>query len=143
VVETYEGADSNKQLWDDIYMTLKDVGGEVLIANVDESKTIDSLSKAALESHLERLKKANITERLLIRKGDTTLVAPHEFYHVIPEEYFSAYPFYIYGQKLGLVSRHPTQKVIVINDERFSDGVRRLFNYVWERTERPVLTRDM
>ena len=139
IITTYEGDGANQSLLDDIYSTLKDTGGEVLVANVDEGRTIDHLSRAVLEKHLERLKKANITERLLVRSGDANLVAPLEFYHVLPEEYFSEYPFFVYGPKLGLVSRQPSPKVVIINDERFSDSVRKLFNYVWERTEKPVL----
>lgn len=141
IVITHEGSEANQRLLDDIFETLKDGGGEVLIANVDESRTIDHLSKKALEEHLERLKAANITERLIVRKGDVNLVAPFEYYHAIPEEYFSPYQFYIYGHKLALMSRMPTPKIIIIDDDRFADCVRKLFNYVWERTERPVLLR--
>ena len=41
-----------------------------------------------------------ISERLIIRQGDTNLLAPEEFYKSIPEEYFSPHPFYIYGDKI-------------------------------------------
>ena len=141
MVITHEGSEANIRLLDDIFETLKNGGGEVLIANVDEKKTVNHLSDDALERHLARLKAANITERLLVRKGDTNLVAPFEFYHAIPEEYFSPYQFYIYGHKLALMSRTPTPKIIIIDDDRFADCVKKLFNYVWERTERPVLPR--
>ncbi|MDD3181333.1 MAG: hypothetical protein PHD48_00780 [Alphaproteobacteria bacterium] len=143
IVETYEGEGVNQRLLDDIYSTLKDTGGEVLIANVDESKTVDHLTKQTIEQHLDRLKKANITERLLVRKGDVNFLAPPEFYHAIPEEYFSPYQFYVYGQKLALMSRTPMPKVIIINDGRFVDCVKKLFNYVWERTERPTPKKDV
>ncbi len=138
IVESYEGDDANQTLLDDIYMTLKGTGGEVLISNVDESKTIDFLTQQTIEGHLKRLKEANITERLLVRKGDVRFVAPAEFYHAIPEEYFSPYQLYIYGGKLALMTRVPVPKVIIINDARFVDCVKKLFNYVWERTERPT-----
>jgi len=138
IVESHEGEDANQRLLDDIYATLKDSGGEVLIANVDESKTTEYLTKQTIEQHLEHLKKAGITERLLVRKNETTFLAPLEYYHAIPEEYFSDYQLYIYGQKLALLSRTVIPKVIIINDGRFADCARKLFNFVWDRTERPA-----
>ncbi|MDR3450891.1 MAG: hypothetical protein P4M15_14320 [Alphaproteobacteria bacterium] len=109
-----------------------------MIANVNEGRTIDHLSRERLDNHLERLHKANITERLLVRNSETVFVAPIEYYHTISEEYFSENQLYIFGPKLALLTRAPAAKIIVINDERFTDCVRKLFNYVWERTSRPI-----
>ena len=137
VVQIYEGPDSNQQLLDDVYHTLRKNGGEVLIAHVDETKFINSITQKGLEKHMERLENANIQEKLLVKRGDTNLVAPLESYRGIPEEYFSPYPFYIYGSKLALLSRESPEKAIIINDERFADCVKKLFNFVWDRTEMP------
>ena len=138
IVVVHEGEDVYQYVWDDIYATFHNNGGEVLIANVDESKTIDALSRQKLDEHLKRLKQANITERLLVREGETNLVAPLDYYHAIPEQYYAAHPFFIYGQKLALISRHPALKVVIIDDERYSESVRRLFNYVWDTTKQPL-----
>jgi len=139
MVDVLESEDAYQRLWDDVYETLKTKGGEVLVANVDESKTINIVSKEQLDNHLKRLGQAKITERLLVCEGQTTLVAPLEYYHAVPQQYFSSYPFFVYGPKLALVSRQPELKVIIINDDRFADSVRRLFNIVWDQTAVPTL----
>jgi transcriptional regulator with XRE-family HTH domain len=139
IIQTFDGDDAHQQLLEDVFKTLKGTGGEVLIAFVDETKSINRISRAVLESHITRLVDANITERLLVREGEQNLIAPIDFYHTIPDEYFSSYPFYIYGTKLALVSRQPESKVVIINDERFAESVKRLFNFVWGKTTQPQI----
>ncbi|MDD4616156.1 MAG: hypothetical protein PHW76_03445 [Alphaproteobacteria bacterium] len=135
LVETYEGEDANRKLLDDVYNTLRDIGGEVLIAGLDERRVIKDLEESFLTAHIERLRKANITERLLICKGDIYLVAPEECYRWIDSNFFSPYPLYIYGPKLALVSWAPARRCAIIHDEAFADSTRRLFNFVWEHSE--------
>lgn len=137
MVETLEGRDAYQKLLDDIYNTLKDTGGEVLIAYVDEAKGIEIASKDFLQKHLDRLKKANITERLLVREGDPNLIAPVFAYHAIPEKYFSPHQFYIYGAKIAHLARLDPPKAIVINDERFASSMRGMFNFAWDQTVVP------
>jgi transcriptional regulator with XRE-family HTH domain len=136
LVETYEGEDANKKLLDDVYKTLRDVGGEVLIAGLDERKVIGDLEEPFLLAHMERLNKANITERLLICKGDTYLVAPEESYRWIDSKFFSPYPLYIYGPKMALVSWAPAGRCAIIHDDAFAESARRLFNFVWQHAEK-------
>lgn len=135
IIQVHEGQDSNKHLLDDVYMTLRDTGGEVLIAGLDEELVIKDVDKAFLDAHLERLSKINVTERLLIKAGDTNFVASQDTYRWIPEKYFSPYPMYIYGPKLALVSWAPTARCVIIHDEAFTEGARRLFNFVWDHSK--------
>ncbi len=137
MVQIFEGSEVNQRLLDDVYHTLRNTGGEVLIAHVDEMKFVNALPPDGLQDHLSRLEAANIKERLLVRKGDRNLVAPLEAYRAIADEYFSSHPFYIYGSKLALLCREPPEKAIVIDDERFADAIRKLFNFIWDRTEMP------
>ena len=46
-------------------------------------------------------------------------------------ELVSPYPFYIYGPKLALLSWQPEPRVIIIDDQRFSDSARKLFDIAW------------
>lgn len=136
-VQIFQGQEAYKCVLNDVYETLRDDGGEVLIAHVDENKFIDVVTRSVLDKHLERLAAANIKERLLVRKDDI-IAAPLEAYHVIPEKYFSSYPFYIYKTKIALLSQVAPQKAIIINDERFADAARKLFDFIWDHTEMPV-----
>jgi hypothetical protein len=136
LVETYEGEDANKKLLDDVYKTLRDGGGEVLIAGVDESKAIGDVDEAFLNAHIERLNKAHVTERMLIRTGDTHLTVPEECYRWIDPQFHNPYPLYIYGPKLALVAWAPARRCTIIHDEAFAESARRLFNFVWEHAEK-------
>ncbi|MDD4616002.1 MAG: hypothetical protein PHW76_02650 [Alphaproteobacteria bacterium] len=137
LVETYEGEDANRKLLDDVYHTLRDVvGGEVLIAGVDESRAIGDVDETFLNAHIERLNKANIKERMLIRKGDDHLTVPEDSYRCIDAQFHNPYPLYIYGPKLALVAWAPARRCTIIHDEAFAESARRLFNFVWQHAER-------
>ena len=126
-----ESPNAYQLLLDDIYNTLKLGGGEVRVAFADEAGGMAIASEALLRKHIKRLADAGITERLLVRNRDTTLIAPPEAYRRIPEDYFSPHQLYIYGGKIALLSRLRQPKAIVIDDERFADSMRKLFDFAW------------
>lgn len=130
----HETASAYRMLLDDVYNTLKDTGGEVLIAFVDESQGMKIAGEDFLRKHLERLHKANISERLLIRDRDTTLIAPIASYHRIPTAFFSPHQLYIYGNKIAHLARLDTPKAIIINDCRFAGSMRSAFELIWAST---------
>ena len=133
-VTIHEHPDAYRTVLDDVYATLKVTGGEVLIAFVDEAKGLEVGSEQFLHKHLERLRKANITERLIVRACDTALIAPLSSYHRLPDHFFSPHQLYIYGTRIAHLARLNTHKAIIINDERFADSMRQLFEFVWACT---------
>ena len=141
MIKVLEGSNAAHQLLDDIYLTLRNSGDAVRITGSDETLFLKNVSRATLDAHLARLNECGISERMLTRFGDTHFVGPLDTYHWIPEKYFSPYHFYIYGSKLALVSWEPPQKVIIINDERFADSARKLFDFAWDKTEIPAVSK--
>lgn len=137
IIQVHEGKEANRHLLDDVYTTLRDIGGEVLISGLDENLVAKDVDQDFLKMHLERLATSKVRERLLIKTGDTNFVAPHETYRWMPEKYFSPYPLYIYGPKLALVSWAPMPRCVIIHDEAFAESARRMFNYVWDNAELP------
>ena len=131
-IYSIEGNDALDRLLDDIYSTLASTGGEVLGFGVEEKTELTSAEHQKISTHLEKLKNANITERLIIRQGDTNLMAPMEFYKSIPAEYFSPHPFYIYGDKIALINWSETPKIFIINSSLFVDTFTRAFNFLWD-----------
>jgi len=140
VVLTYEGDAAQQQLLDDVYQTLASTGGEVLIAHVDEDLAIKNLSQDFLTKHIERLNAAKITERMIVRAGDKTFVTETESYRMVPDKFFIPTPMFIYGSKLALLSWKPTPRVVIIDDERFAESARRLFNFAWENAQKLPLS---
>jgi transcriptional regulator with XRE-family HTH domain len=135
IVETYEGEGALRRLVEDVYNTLRDTGGEMIIAHLDEGNALKSLGEKFLKDQISKRKQANITHRLLVKVNDPNLIPPLNTYRILPHKYFSPYPFYIYGSKLALLCWEPTPRVVVIDDERFAESARKLFNFVWDSTK--------
>jgi transcriptional regulator with XRE-family HTH domain len=130
-VTTYTGDTCLQDLLVDVYKTLQEKGGELLIAHLDEGQAVKSLNKDFLNDQIKKRKQANITCRLLVREDDPNLIPPYDTYRAIPDESFSPYPFYIYGPKLALLSWQPSPRVIIIDDKRFAESARKLFDIAW------------
>jgi len=129
-----KGQEAGRDLAKDIYETLKDTGGEVLIAYADEKKAAQSLGEAYLVEQVRRRTAANITHRMLYFEKTFYQLqgVPSTAYRHLPDKYFSSCPFFIYGSKLALYSTVVPQKVIIIDDERFAESARCLFDFAWE-----------
>jgi len=140
IVSTFEGEGAQQSLLDDVYHTLAETGGEVLIVHVDEEIAINNLSKEFLAKHIERLNASKITERMLIRAGDKAIVTDTESYRMIPEEFFTPTPMFIYGDKLALLSWKPALRVVIVHDAHFAESARRLFNFAWENAQKMPLS---
>lgn len=131
-IYSIEGTDALDRLLDDIYGSLAKTGGEVLGFGVEEKTDISPDVHKKITAYLDKLKAANISERLIIREGDTNLLAPEEFYKRIPQEYFSPHPFYIYADKIALINWATPTKIFIINSPLFSDTFTRAFNFIWD-----------
>ena len=134
IIEVFDDKEANRRLLEDIFKTMRDIGGEVLIIGVDEALVSEDLDHDYLEAHIKRLHAHNISERLLIKEGDTNFVGPVDSYRWLADKYFSPYPLYIYGPKLALGSWAPASRCVIINDQAFAESARRLFNFVWDHS---------
>lgn len=138
IIFSYEGEDCLETLHDDVYETLRDSKGEMLIAHLDEGVAAKSLNPEVIDKFIRRRKAAGISSRLLVKESDPNLIPPYDTYRAIPDEFFSPYPFYIYGTKLALVSWKPSPRVVIIDDERFTESARKLFDIVWRVSKRII-----
>ncbi|NCC23198.1 MAG: XRE family transcriptional regulator [Alphaproteobacteria bacterium] len=139
LVTILEGDDANFRLLDDIYNTLKDTGGEVLIAGLREVSKSEERAYEFLSEHLQRLIAADISERILLEEGDENLVAPAEWYRYLPKGRFTDSPFQLYGANLALIQWGPPQHIVLIKHKIFAQTFRNLFDIIWEQAT-PVST---
>ncbi len=136
-VSILKGDTANVHLWDDIFETLKDSGGEVLITKVDEQRVIKD-NGAGIENHLARLKEYGIHERLLACEGQDTFLQPIECYRWVSEELYTAMsPSFIYGDKVAM-KLWEEKMVIVIKSAVAAETERKRFNYLWENASIPT-----
>lgn len=137
-IRTYRGKNIHRQLLDEIYADLKSEGGEILIKGLHERKWDDGDSKSFLENHLQRLKQANITERMLVSEDADFFVAPRHWYRKLPNKYFAPHTQWIFKDKVAMVSWGDIETLTIIEDKSLNKAERLLFNCVWENVAKVV-----
>ena len=133
IVTVLEGDDANTRLLDDIFHTLQGSGGEILLSGLreaDQDKQPEAYKH--LLWHLDRLRKAGISERILVVEGDTNFVAPVSWYRWLPERYFSDTPYQLYADKVALVQWGPPQTVVLVKNPLFARTLRGNFDFIWD-----------
>lgn len=133
VITVLEGDNANAKLLEDIYQTLKDKGGEVLIAGLAEPDDGNTPLRDFIAAHIERLQAAGISERILIETGDTNIIAPAHWYRWATARNFSDTPFQLYGDKLAMIDWGPPQQITILNHRRYATTFRNLFNQAWDK----------
>lgn len=135
-VKILKGEDVLPQLWDDIFETMRDDGGEALILNVDEKRS-EELGQGALNTHLERLRKGKITERLLSCRGDRYFLQPVEYYRWVSKDAFAAgMTTFLYKGKVALQLWNEAM-IIIINSNEAYNAEKQRFEFLWDRAEIP------
>jgi transcriptional regulator with XRE-family HTH domain len=137
LVQILSGPDANDRLLEDVYQTLRDSGGEVLICGLEELKEKEGPSYEKLKEHIARLTSANITERILLREGDTNFVAPKSYYRWVPKEFFASFPFQLYGDKLAMINWGPPQRIVIVQNSMTAKSFKSLFDFAWSNAEIP------
>lgn len=127
-----EGQDCLRRLQDDIYHTLKSVSGEVLLMGIDEISENEKENFEYTLMHIERLKKAGITERILVKEDENTFIAPKSWYRKVSAKYFSPHTVFVYDNKIALTLRQPHNKVLILENKYFSESLKSFFNLLWD-----------
>lgn len=135
-VQVLKGSDYLNVLWDDIFNTLKSSGGEVLITNVDEKRTLD-IEQDKLIQHLDRLKEYGIKERLLSCEGDTFFLMPKECYRWISQELFTfGSSIYVYADRVAF-QIWQEEMIVLIQSKEAHGAEKRRFEHLWENAQIP------
>lgn len=136
-VTVLQGKNAVSQVLDDVYESLKASGGEVLISGVDEKKFLVA-DKKAITSHIKRLAENGITEKILVREGDSTFFPGQQsLYRWIPERLFTPTPIYVYGNKVAMIVWGPPEQIIIIQNPALADAYRKQFLLIWETAKIP------
>ncbi|MCB9978455.1 MAG: helix-turn-helix transcriptional regulator [Rhodospirillales bacterium] len=136
-IVTYTGRSGFWEFYDDIYETVKDSGGSILVSNVDERDFEKWLGEKKAE-HIERMKalKGKIEYKILIREGDTFFPAvDYAEYRWISRGYFSSVPFYVYANKLAIMLFGETPTIIVLDYQAVAATYRAQFQALWDVAE--------
>jgi transcriptional regulator with XRE-family HTH domain len=136
-IQIFEGPESIDNLLDDIYGSMSTTGGEILIYGLEEKVDPGSEEHKKIKKHLDRCLAANITERIILKKGDRNFMAPKEFYRWIEAEHFSPYPFMLYAEKLAMINWGPPGKVLIIDSPLYAQTFKKIFDLIWSQAKVP------
>ena len=137
-VRVYEGRLIHRQLLNEIYNDLKETGGEILIRGLTEQKWQSGDAEAFLNHHLDRLKSADITERILISEQDDIFKAPLHWYRKIPKEYFSPHTQWIFNNKVAMVAWGDIETLTIVESKALFHAETRMFNCVWDNVAKVI-----
>jgi transcriptional regulator with XRE-family HTH domain len=130
-VSVFEGRDSISKILDDIYDTLAPTKGELLLSGLSEVQWEEDYGTELNEQVKKRIK-SGIRQRFLICEGDQNFRAAPEFYRWVPEWLFAQTPYYVYANKLALISWDPPRKIVLIENKSIAETFRKQFNYNWQ-----------
>ncbi|MBR9699690.1 hypothetical protein GOV09_04500 [Candidatus Woesearchaeota archaeon] len=137
LVEVFKGKEIFQSLCRDILKVFSKKKGEVLISGVEERKFLED-ERIALSQYLNKLRKLQCRERILIKEGDTHFVEGKQTsYKWISGEYFNPTPIYVYGDKLAIIIWGNPKYTIIIKNENLADSYRKQFNLLW-KISKPV-----
>ncbi len=134
-VRILKGRNGFWDFYEDIYITIKDSPGEVLVGNVDERKFEKWLSKENLHTHVSRMRHIEgLSYKILIEEGDTHYLASSDYaeYRWIPKKQYTPVPFYVYGNKLAILLFDKEATVIILEYPAVSEAYRVQFSAMWE-----------
>jgi len=139
--KVYKGTEGFRLFMDDVFEVVSTVGGQIRLHNAKPDNWIKWLGADWYAMHRERMKpfQKNIEFRVTAVMGETNFIGnTHSEYRWLPEEMFTQQSFYVYGDRLALMSfSEEDVEIYVVRKEEFAESFRALFDVTWE--ERTVL----
>lgn len=151
-IQMLDGPDCIRVLYDDLYDTVREDGGEILLSNIDENKFMD-FDPDTLKLHLLRTgDRPDISHKLLFRHGDTNILRPELFeplgegeklpiaseseWRWLPENLFGLASTAIYGDKYAVILWGDHTRVVITHNPSMADTFRKQFMAIWEGAEK-------
>lgn len=133
---TYEGTPGIQAFFNDVYETVKAVGGEICLFNGMPQKLIQWLGEDFYKMHAERMDAISktFTFKIVIEEGDDQFIArSFAEYRWFPKERFNDRTLYCYGDKLAFLSfPKDSVRILVMQQGDIAASFRELFNIAWE-----------
>jgi transcriptional regulator with XRE-family HTH domain len=139
-VRILSGRNGYLEFFTDVYNTLDKTGRrEVLVSNVDERHFVKWHGEAGGD-HLDRMRGlSGLRYRILIQEGDDFFPAQdYAEYRWLAKEHFSSVPFYVYGEKLGILLFADEPKIILLDFPAITQAYRHQFDGLWQSALRPA-----
>jgi hypothetical protein len=137
-MKTLQGQQGYWEFYDDVYETVKKLGGEILVANVDErefDKWLGERWETQKNRMIELSQKKSFNLKILVKEGDRHFTVPeYAEYRWTPKDRFSEIPFYVYGRKLAIILFEPKNvSIYIIDNPKISEAYKKQFNVIWDQ----------
>lgn len=139
-IKLFQGRSGFWEFYQDIYNTLREKSGEVVVSNVDERQFEKWLGTANLATHIDRMKDIQgVSYKILIKEGDTYYLATPDYseYRWMPKDLFASIPFYVYGDKLAILLFSDEPTVILLDYPSVAEAYRSQFDAIWAISFKP------
>jgi transcriptional regulator with XRE-family HTH domain len=143
-VRIFQGREGFWDFYEDIYSTVQETPGEILVSNADERLFEKWIDPENLKKHVNRMRGTKgVSYKILVKEGDTHLLATPDYaeYRWTPKDQFSStVPFYVYGKKLAILLFSAEPTVILIKYDAVADAYRHQFMGIWKNSSLPAET---
>ena len=139
LLSVFEGEQGIQHFMDDLYVTALNGAKEFLISGGFEKDFYTMVSPATVRAHTERMAKIEDFKIRFIkpRSDPSQPTSRYVDYKVLPDHMIFSVPFYVYGQKLGIITWSPQPRVVVLNDAKVTESFVTQFNIFWKMARRP------
>jgi transcriptional regulator with XRE-family HTH domain len=133
IVKTLDGSEGVIYLLNDIYDSVKDVGGCVKISGIEKKSLIKIIDNEYLEMHENRMEKVNNLSSKILSSDEAEDIEYKSYreYRQIPSEYFFPLPIYIYDRKVAFVMLDPLRVLLIENFHLFLVNSNQ-FDMIWD-----------
>jgi len=120
------------ELLEDVYFTLIDKEGELLVDMADDTR-----SSPDITDMYRKIRKNGVTMRQTVEEGNTYLMGPVKEYRWIPRQRYKNWVTLIYGDKVAVSIDNDT-KCVIFKDKDLAEYEKNKFDLVWDLL--PALT---
>lgn len=130
-INMYRGKYCYKTLLQDILATLTE-NSEIYIFGIDEQKGMDA-EPLYLKRYFSLAQRKHIFEKVIIKKGTKKLSeAKNTHYKFLSADYIGKVPYFIYGEKVALLTLSEPLNCIIIEDKEIAQTYRKQFEVFWK-----------
>lgn len=133
------------EFYEDVFKTLEEYPGEVVVHNVDERKFEKWLGQDNVANVVKRMKSIpGINYKILLQEGDDYFLATSDYskYRWIPKSLFSSVPFYVYGKKLAILLFDNDLEILILEYPAIAEAYRKQFKLLWDLSKDPLSNTD-
>ncbi|RST64172.1 XRE family transcriptional regulator [Candidatus Aquarickettsia rohweri] len=139
IIKTLDGKDGLLYLLNDIYESVKEVGGCIKVSGIEKNSINKLIEEEYISMHENRMEKVNnLSYKILTSNKDSNIDdKKYKEYRQIPAEYFFPLPIFIYDRKVAFVIFDPLRILLIENFHIFLVNSNQ-FDMIWDNLSKDI-----